>query len=172
MILEKKNNRTWKENLDSGKVGESVFEQYLNSINIEYINVTENKEFQAIDVDYLVGKDNVKVECKSDYKFGIYSYEKNKQRMFIETVQNRNINSIGWYYITECDILNVYDVVNKISYFFCMEDIREYINLYANDTDKIADVKIDKGAEGFGIYLKSYIEWLDDKEKFYKVIDM
>lgn len=162
MEFNKVTNVSFNDNLDKGSIAEAVFEQHMNVLEYKFQDVRKDKEYQKIDVDYLV--DDMKIEIKADFCFGSYNWE--KQRFFMETVQNRRINSAGWMKISECDVLGIYDAINKIMYYMLMEDIKEYINLYSNDTNRMMYIQIKNGAEGWGININAFWDWLINNEKF------
>ena len=168
--------------VEKGKFAEEQFEKLSKCLGINVDDVRMDKDFMAIDVDYLCWKNDVnnktKVEIKLDSAFG--NYKPDKQRFFIEDISTVSINSDGWYRYCKSDILFVYDYINSMFYAFKMCDLREYINYYFIDRDnrcnRVIDVFITKdngqSSRGYGVYIQLFYKWLNDGNRFNKTYCM
>jgi len=83
-----------------GKIGEDIFkEDFLDFLNIKYIDVTQEQGFQVIDSDFLVkvGKYEVKTNYKDD------------KHLIIEEYTNINEElgpiKLGWFYTSQADVI-------------------------------------------------------------------
>ena len=118
-----------------GSMGEEIFRKnFLEFLDIKYMNVTGCQAFQVIDSDYLT-------------KIGLYevklNYKDNKQ-LIIEDFTNINEElapiSKGWFYKSEADLIVFISGETKIMIFMPMteqlkkyyEDIKENFELKRN----------------------------------------
>ncbi|MEL7646990.1 MAG: hypothetical protein AAGU76_02800 [Sedimentibacter sp.] len=161
---------TFKQTLQKGEQGEVAFIQYCESKNIPLIDVRNDKEFQKIDVDFIVGNKGTRVEIKTEYSYGKYS--KDKQRFYVEDISSQSINSDGWYRYCQADILVDFDALNNIMYFFRLVDLKEYIEtFYEKDKKKVDYVKLQKGSCGYVVYIQPFLQWLNDNNKYNEIIE-
>lgn len=86
--------------IKKGRIGEQIFkEDFLDFLNINYVDVTGCQQFQAIDSDYLssIGL----YEIKTNYK--------DNELLIIEEYTNCNEKlapiSLGWWYKSKADLL-------------------------------------------------------------------
>ena len=98
--------------LENGKKGESdVFENLSKLYPDYYIKyVGDDKEYQEIDIDFLMQKDEeeIKIEVKTDYT--LYN------NMFAELMSSEELGTIGCWLKTESDYIIYYFVTKKIMY--------------------------------------------------------
>lgn len=88
------------EDVARGKTGEDIFkEDFLEFLNINYIDVTGSQSFQVIDTDFIT-------------KIGMYEIKTNyrdDEQLIIEEYTNVNSQyckvSLGWLYKTRADLL-------------------------------------------------------------------
>ena len=109
-----------------GQLGETRIFEYLESRDdVEsVIDVTDQRHFQKIDVDYLVkttdGKE-YKVEVKTDtYKSG---------NIYYETISSKESDTIGCFNKTEADFLMYYFINWGYLYIFSMPEYQKWFNL-------------------------------------------
>lgn len=90
----------FKEDILRGGIGEDIFKKdFLEFLNIHYIDVTGSQKFQAIDTD-LISKIGL-YEIKTNYK--------DNDKIVIEEYTNINESlgniSFGWFYKSQADML-------------------------------------------------------------------
>ena len=92
-----------------GKTGETaVIEHYKNN-GCNVIDVSEDREFQKIDVDLIIDGDFVEVKTQKSLS------EREKITLELETEYYNSLIRQGWFYSTEANILIFYDNVNNLS---------------------------------------------------------
>ena len=91
---------SFKNDIEYGKTGETIFKKdFLEFINIKYLDVTQAQRFRAIDSDYKthIGMYEIKTNYKDD------------KHIIIEEYTNINSHlseiSMGWFYKSEADML-------------------------------------------------------------------
>ena len=100
-----------------GKRGEQIVYDHYNNIGCSVIDVSEDKEYQQQDVDFLI--DDIGYEVKTQN-----CIQENK--ICIELTANVERNYNGWFYTTAAKYLVFVDKVNGILYKIHTEDLREY----------------------------------------------
>jgi len=111
------NTTSFAEDIKYGSLGEEIFRKnFLEFLNIKYINVTGCQQFQVIDSDYLT-------------KIGLYEIKlnyKDNKRLIIEDYTNYNENlgviSKGWFYKTKADLIIFISKETKIMIFLPFTD--------------------------------------------------
>lgn len=160
---------TFKQTLQKGEAGEIAFQNYCTSKNKIILDVTNDKAYQKLDIDY-VGNNGIRYEIKSEYSYGKYSAK--MQRFYIEDISSQSINSDGWYRYCQADIIVNYDAVNSILYMFKLQDLKQYINTYyEKDVKRVDYCKLKFGSCGFLIYIQQFLQWLQDNNKYNEVIE-
>lgn len=101
-----------------GKYGEQIVFDYYNSIGCNIIDVSEDKEYQQQDIDFLIDGTGYEVKTQTCI------YKENK--ICIELTANVERNYNGWFYTTAAQYLVFVDKVNGILYKIRTEDLREY----------------------------------------------
>lgn len=101
-----------------GKCGEQIVYDYYCGLGCAVIDVSEDKEYQQQDIDFLI--DNISYEVKTQ----TCTYTENK--ICIELTANVERNYNGWFYTTAANYLVFVDKVNGILYKINTEDLREY----------------------------------------------
>lgn len=93
------NQINFKDSINQGKEGEFIFkEDFLNFLQIEYIDVTGCQKFQVLDTDFKakIGMYEIKANYKDD------------EQLFIEEYTNFNKEfgpiSLGWWYKSKADL--------------------------------------------------------------------
>ena len=100
-----------------GKRGEQVVYDYYCGLGCSVIDVSEDKEYQQQDIDFLI--DGIGYEVKTQN-----CIQENK--ICIELTANVERNYNGWFYTTAAQYLVFVDKVNEILYKIQTEDLREY----------------------------------------------
>lgn len=100
-----------------GKRGEQLVYDYYNNIGCNIIDVSEDREYQQQDIDFLI--DGIGYEVKTQNCI----YE---NKICIELTANVERNYNGWFYTTAAEYLIFVDKVNGILYKIQTEDLREY----------------------------------------------
>ena len=114
-----------------GKTGETaVIEHYKNN-GCNVIDVSEDREFQKIDVDLIIDGDFVEVKTQKSLS------EREKITLELETEYYNSLIKQGWFYSTEANILIFYDNVNNIAYSVDTKELRDFYikNRYSKDID-------------------------------------
>ena len=103
-----------------GKTGETaVIEHYKNN-GCNVIDVSEDREFQKIDVDLIIDGDFVEVKTQKSLS------EREKITLELETEYYNSLIRKGWFYSTEANILIFYDNTNNIAYSVDTKELRDY----------------------------------------------
>lgn len=100
-----------------GKYGEQIVFDYYNSIGCNIIDVSEDKEYQQKDIDFLI--DGIGYEVKTQNCIL-------ENKICIELKSNVEKNYNGWFYTTAAQYLVFVDKVNSILYKIPVEELREY----------------------------------------------
>ena len=107
----------WEEAKAKGDIGESLFK--LRFPNAK--DVSNLREYQLIDVDFILGEHLIEVKYDSViHRTG---------NMFVEdytTIFNGNVHD-GWYRITGADTLCYIDAEDDSAHFISMDTLRSYI---------------------------------------------
>ncbi len=143
--------------LERGEVGENKFIELCNRLNFKCVDVSDEKEYQDLDVDFIV--DNTLVEVKTDYKIAETS------NLYIEVWSSNKIGYKGWYQKTKCEYMYVYDVNNKLMYGFCFNDLKEYVDLF-----KFTE-RVKRCGNNLTANINMFFCWLKDNKKFNKIYD-
>lgn len=146
------------ETIRKGKIGEEIFrEDFLDFLNIHYIDVTGCQQFQAIDSDYLssIGLYEIKTNYKDD------------EKLFIEEYTNCNEKlapiSMGWWYKSKADLLVFISKITRTMILMPFtNDIKEHYkkirNKYKLYKNKISSHNSSKWQSAFRIIPLSDIE--------------
>lgn len=160
-----------------GEIGEDVFAEYMHYLGDNYIvDVRQDKEFQAKDIDYVVYSDDedmYTVEVKTDMKIGEMRISKYR-RFFIEDVQNVRVNSDGFFRYCEADILAYYDSIKELMYLVNWNDLKDYINYYyySNPDSSRVEYVYGNNSAGYGVYIDKCEQYFIDNDRYFKVVDM
>lgn len=100
-----------------GKCGEQIVFDYYNSIGCNIIDVSEDKEYQQQDIDFLIDGTGYEVKTQTCLL---------ENKICIELIANVERNYNGWFYTTAAQYLVFVDKVNSILYKIRTEDLREY----------------------------------------------
>lgn len=110
--------------LEKGKATERIIQDLLIAEGFKIQDVSDDKEYQDIDVDMLMTISNGKeyrLEIKSDSKIS------KNGNFFLEKGFDRYSGYYkGWLHKCEADILCMYDSVNKIAYMLAWQDTKQY----------------------------------------------
>lgn len=112
-----------------GKKGESAVIEYYISKGKNVIDVSEQREFQKIDVDLIIDDEFIEVKTQS-------SINKNqKLTLELEINKNDDVYCLGWFYQTEANILIFYDKFTNTAYSIRTAELRELFNKHSNEFD-------------------------------------
>ena len=100
-----------------GKCGEQIVFDYYSSIGCNIIDVSEDKEYQQQDIDFLIDGTGYEVKTQN------CTFE---NKICIELIANVERNYNGWFYTTSAQYLVFVDKVNRVLYKIRTEDLREY----------------------------------------------
>lgn len=128
--------------MEKAKRGERLVENYLNEKGWTVTDVSDNKEYQVIGVDFLTEKDGEsrQIEVKLDTVIN------RTGNFFIEIVGYQEQGKPGWFETSEADYIFYIDAATDIAYVFKVEDMREYLqNNYAPRRNAF-----EKGWNGWG----------------------
>lgn len=100
-----------------GKYGEQIVYDYYNNTGSNIIDVSEDKEYQQKDIDFLI--DGIGIEVKTQNCIL-------QNKICIELTANIERNYNGWFYTTAAQYLVFVDKVNGILYKIPVEELREY----------------------------------------------
>lgn len=156
---------SWFKDLSAGKAGESAAALLLEQRGWSVEDVSQNKEYQQKDIDFIVAKDGIEttIEVKTDAQMA------HTGNFFIEREQG---NKKGWYYYCEAEFLFYLDSQNRIFHIFKFEDLREYIR--ANDT-RLRTASLKDGYRtiyGTLVNYNSFFSWLREQKKFNQDIEV
>lgn len=174
MQFEYKRDVDWKKDLDIGSKQESKFETFMKSFGYVVEDLSKVKEFQQIDVDFRVtnkkGISNL-FEVKQDKTLAKFGYD--KRRLCIEDISsikdrfNNVVSTAGWYRKCKADYLVIGNNDSKM-YMYKLADVREYIDLFTGDKDRVIYYQLGNSMM-FGVYQQKFDEWLIDNNKICKV---
>lgn len=100
-----------------GKWGEAQFASLLDKSGIQYEDVSENKEWQKVDVDFLIN--GIPYEVKTD--FAIH----NTRNIFIEVSKETKTGvHPGWWQITKAKVIAWIDAINGIIYMIDVNKLK------------------------------------------------
>lgn len=100
-----------------GKWGEAQFASLLSKAGVEYEDVSEDKDWQKQDVDFLVGKH--KYEVKTDFAIS------KTGNIFIEVSKETKTGvHPGWWRICKADSIAWIDAINGIVYMIDVKKLR------------------------------------------------
>jgi hypothetical protein len=119
-----------------GKIGEQIFKEYLDNKGITYRDVSDDAEYQKIDVDFVVNghSGDVLVEVKNDTKI---AYTGN---IFYESISNVDYNTIGCFENTKADWIVICSEPNNTFYIVNAKFLKEYVGKNKNGLRYIARV--------------------------------
>lgn len=100
-----------------GKCGEQIVYDYYCGLGCTVIDVSEDKEYQQKDIDFLI--DGIGYEVKTQNCIL-------ENKICIELKSNVEKNYNGWFYTTAAQYLVFVDKVNSILYKIPVEELREY----------------------------------------------
>lgn len=126
----------FQEDIKKGKIGEIIFkEDFLDFLNINYIDVSGCQQFQVIDTDFIT-------------KIGLYEIKTNyrdNELLIFEDYTNINESlseiSLGWVYKTKADLIIFVSKTTRTMIFLPFNEkfknhysyIRDNTNLMKND---------------------------------------
>lgn len=144
----------FKRDIRRGAKGEEIVFEFLLGLDniIDVLDVSKNKDYQKIDVDFLVideSGDEIKVEVKTD------SYKTNN--MVYEVFSSRKKKSVGCFEKTEADFIFYYYINKGKLYVFDTLKLREFVHSKA-DEGVYKLIKMGDSASGYKICLDDFSE--------------
>lgn len=128
---------SFKKDHQSGKRGEAIFADYLSRKGFKFEDVSENKEYQDDDVDFVVesklGK-KVSFEVKNDsmiHKTG---------NIFYESISNVDHNTVGCFEKTKSEFMVICSEPSSVFYIAKSDFLREYVKENKNNLRYISRV--------------------------------
>ena len=107
-----------------GKKGETAVKDYYLKNGYEVIDVSEDKDFQKMDIDLIIDDNFVEVKTQS-------SIAKSKKiALELETNYYNDLYRKGWFYSTEANFLIFYDIENNIAYSMSTDELRKIFDKY------------------------------------------
>ena len=110
-------NNTFERDKEIGKCGEQIVYNYYRGLGCNVIDVTEDREYQLQDIDFLI--DGIPIEVKTQTC-------QMEEKICIELMSNVERNYNGWFYTTAAQYLIFVDRRNHILYKIATEDLRAY----------------------------------------------
>ena len=173
MKYDYKRNVNWKNDLEIGSKQESKFETFMKSFGYLVQDVSQIKEYQDKDIDYICNRSNISktFEVKQDKTLAKFGY--NIRRLCIEDISSIKdrfgnvINSDGWFRICKADYIVIGNSETEM-YMYKFDDVREYINLFKGDKDRVIYYQLGNSMM-FGLYQKKFDDWLIDNDRVCKV---
>lgn len=162
---------SFEEDLKIGKQAEEEFKKVLIADKFMVVEVMDNSWYQGLDIDFFTIKPRqdkpvitVHFEVKNQRKISIYN------SILLETVSNKWIDSIGWWFKTKADWLVFADEVNRKFYLFKLEHLKEYVELLVDFGLKESELKGNDG-KFYKVDLPSCITWFKQNKKGFKKCD-
>ena len=114
---------------NKGKKGETAVKEYFINKGYDVIDVSENKEFQKMDIDLIIDGDFVEVKTQSCIN------RSNKIVLELETEYYNSLFRKGWLYYTEANILMFHDKENNITYSVDTDELRKLFDKYKDSKE-------------------------------------
>ena len=109
-----------------GKRGEKVFERYLKSVNLEYRDVSNIREYQEQDVDFIVSFKNpqvdLKFEVKNDTRIATTG------NIFFETMSNVDYSTNGCFNKTKSDVMVIVSESERRLYMISSRSLKRFVD--------------------------------------------
>ena len=109
-----------------GKKGETAVKDYYINNGSSVIDVSEDIEYQKIDVDFIIDGNFVEVKTQKSLA------EQRKITLEIETEYYNSLIRKGWFYSTEANILIFYDNINNVAYSVDTIELRKLYEKFKN----------------------------------------
>lgn len=130
-----------------GKWGEAQVASLLDKAGIRYEDVSEVKEWQDVDVDFIL-EGKIRLEVKTDFAI------KNTGNIFIEVNKERNGKIYpGWWQKIQADSIAWVDALNGIVYMISVRKLR----LWMVHNAPIKQFKIDSNTVTNAILYPVYV---------------
>lgn len=173
MKYDYKRNVSWKNDLEIGSKQESKFEIFMKSFGYLVQDVSQIKEYQDKDIDYICSRSNISktFEVKQDKTLAKFGY--NIRRLCIEDISSIKdrfgnvINSDGWFRKCKSDYLVIGNSANEM-YMYSFNDVKTYIDLFAGNDSIIHYYQLGNSMI-HGVYQQKFDKWLIDNNKICKV---
>lgn len=120
----------FKTNVREGQKGEAMASSFLTSIGYQVENVSQDPNFQKVDIDLIAGKEvgeRMTIEIKAD------SMVSRTGNICIETITNVAKGKKGWLYYCKASHIFFVDVVNRIIH--CVR-FNEFYDMYQQNKDR------------------------------------
>ena len=110
-----------------GKIGEQKVADFFIQQGCSVIDVSENADFQKLDIDLIVDDEFVEVKTQSSIN------KNNKITLELETNYGDELFVQGWFNYTESNILVFYDRVSETAYHINTNELK---NIYQEYKDR------------------------------------
>jgi hypothetical protein len=124
----------FQQSINVGKSGEEIMYQYLRKKYEDVVDVTKQKQFYPLDIDYVCSNkrgENTLIEVKTD------TYTGRNGNIFLETWSNVEKEKQGWPYYTEADEIWYYAVGTPYAYVFKGgEQLLELLELFLEEGEE------------------------------------
>lgn len=107
-----------------GKKGETAVKEYYETIGSDVIDVSEDKDFQKIDVDLIIDGELIEVKTQRSIN------RNDKIVLELEINYYDNIYRKGWFFTTEANLLIFYDNINNAEYRVKTKELRDLLEKY------------------------------------------
>ena len=118
------NNNSFSKMKSKGKRGETAVKDYYIKKGSEVIDVSEDRDFQKMDIDLIIDDNFVEVKTQSSIA------KSQKIALELETNYYNDLYRKGWFYSTEANILIFYDIENNIAYSMSTDELRKLFDKY------------------------------------------
>lgn len=104
-----------------GKSGEKAIKDFYNKKGVNIIDVTEDKEYQKNDIDFIFNGQTVEIKT-ANY------LNNNDNNIILEIISNDNKEDFkkGWLYTSKADVIIFYNPQESITYQFFLKDLKDY----------------------------------------------
>lgn len=116
--------------LEVGKTGEVIVAEFLEKQGYNVIDVSDDKEYQKQDIDFVIEKDGVRhtLEIKTD------NYIATLGTFLFEDVFHKDYGDVkGWLHYCQAEILCMYDTVNRKCYWLDGDVMRQVVKTRSNN---------------------------------------
>lgn len=110
-----------------GKKGESATINYYTWQGLNVIDVSENKDFQKMDIDLIVDDEYIEVKTQSSIA------NNNTITLELEVNYDDFLINQGWFNTTEANKLVFYDKNSNTAYEIDTKELRDIYDKYKND---------------------------------------
>ena len=114
----------FKDDNEIGKRGEKIFSKYLDNLGLEHEDVSDVKEYQKQDIDFVVRAKTGQtwtVEVKNDTRIA------QTGNIFFETISNVHYSSNGCFNKTNADAMVIVSESEKKLYIVTTKNLKKFV---------------------------------------------